>query len=341
MRLSAASYKLECASSGRLSWGWTSAVASDTGSLAEWNRERMTSRALFIVNPAAGKECLSRWNRVAQRLRGAGFSFEEALSSGPGDATRRTTEMGPSFDLVVAVGGDGTAFDVINGLKNAGKPECAFGILPFGTGNDSAKSIGITNEEDGWRMLTAGRSRLIDLVQIQCRSRGSSITQYAMLFASVGISAELLKRTTSRVKALCGQRLAYGAGLLLSLPGYRSRTMKITCDGQIVEKPFILACVSNGETFGGGIRIAPGAVLDDGKFNVNLINGLGLFEALRHLRMLYEGRHTTHPKVRYTTATELSVETQEPMDIAADGDLIGETPARFQIAPRALTILQP
>jgi diacylglycerol kinase (ATP) len=303
----------------------------------------MIGRTLCIINPAAGRRCLARWRCLEKVLRSRGFSFDEVVSSEPRQATAVARERSGKYDLLVAVGGDGTVFEVINGMVADGCARTALAIVPFGTGNDSAQAAGIRNEEDALRALASGRFQPIDLIEVRCRAANTNteIVRYAMLFASIGITGDLLRRTTSRVKSRCGQRLAYVIGLLLSLPGHVARPMKVRCDGEEVQKSLILVSASNGQTFGGGIRIAPGAAIDDGKFNVNLIDGMGVFEVLRHLRSLYKGRHISHPKVWYQTAQELEVQTEQPLEVAADGDLIGVTPANFVIRPKILRLLVP
>jgi len=128
---------------------------------------------------------------------------------------------------------------------------------------------------------------------------------------------------------------------LRALWSYRSPFMRITCDGQLFEGRFLFAGVSNSETAGGGMKIAPGAQTDDGLLNVNLVASMGRWEALKQLRRVCKGQHTTHPSVRYLTALSLDVETESPMDVAADGDLIGHTPAQFRVLPKALEVRVP
>lgn len=300
----------------------------------------MKSRTLIIINPAAGRH--SRWRRLESSLTELGLAFDRAISSSAQHARALARNAAGSYDLLVAAGGDGTVCEVMNGLMSGdGPPQATLAILPLGTGNDSARAVGIHNDEDALRALGSGTVRCIDLIEIDCRTSGRAAVQYAMLFASTGISTNLLKHTTPRLKSLFGQRLAYGMGLLFALPGYVAPVMKISCDGVLMRKSLVLASASNGETFGGGMRIAPGAALDDGVLNINLIESIGTFEALRHLRLLYAGRHIAHPKVCYKTAHELAIETDPPIEVAADGDLIGETPAMFRVRPRTLKLLVP
>lgn len=301
----------------------------------------MGRRTLFIISPEAGRDTPARWRRFEFELKRRGYAFDRVIAARPGHPLELATEMASRYDLLVAVGGDGTVYEVINGIMSGGRPHPALTILPFGTGNDSAACAGIGDEMDTLSALTLGTPRAIDLIEIQCQVGGASCGRFAMLFASVGITGDLLRYTTPRLKALCGRRLAYIAALLLALRKHDAGHMKITCDRVSRKGRYVLACASNAPTFGGGIRIAPDARVDDGWLNVNLIESVGRWEALRHLQRLRQGRHTDHPKVYYKPANTLTVETSPPVDVAADGDLIGHTPAVFTVRPAALRILTP
>ncbi len=299
-------------------------------------------RSIFcVINPAAGHRATRRWKRFAARLQSQGLVFEQAFTARPGDACDLARTAAGNHDVVVVAGGDGTVFEAINGILESGSTGAVLGIVPFGTGNDVARAAGIRNPVGAFEALAAGQVRAVDLIKVSCQANGQPMVRHAMLFASVGITTELLQHTTPFLKRVCGQRFAYIAGLLFALGRYSTPMMKITCDGQSVKNRFVFACTSNGETFGGGMKIAPGALLDDGKLNVNLIEAIGAWEALSHLPKLLQGRHTSHPKVLYRTATEVSIETETPIEVAADGDVIGFTPARFQVVPRALRLVVP
>jgi YegS/Rv2252/BmrU family lipid kinase len=250
-------------------------------------------------------------------------------------------EAASRYELVVAVGGDGTVLEVAGGILSSAATRTALGIVPFGTGNDFARNSGIHNEAHAHDALMQGQTRFVDVIEARCLVEGKPAVRHALLFAGVGIIGESLKQTTTQVKRLFGQRFAYPVGMLRALWSYRSPFMRITCDGQSFEGRFLFAGVSNSETAGGGMKIAPGAQTDDGLLNVNLVASMGRWEALKQLRRVCKGQHTTHPSVRYLTALGLGVETESPMDVAADGDLIGHTPAQFRVLPKALEVRVP
>ncbi len=300
-------------------------------------------RILYIVNPAAGAgRGGARWAQFQQRLREPSIRGHVVTTQRVGETARLAREAVCNYDVLVAVGGDGTATDVADGILGAGAGErVEMGVVPTGTGNDFAHGIGVHNEEEAYRTLARGRPRRQDVIQIQCVVNGEPGVRYALLFAGVGIISELLKRTTPRVKRLFGQRLAYGVGLIRALLDYKPPRIRVTCDGRQIEDRFLFVGASNTEIAGGGMRLAPAARDDDGVANVNLVEAITRWDALGQIRRLYQGKHTTHPGVRYFPARSVHVESESPVEVAMDGELVGFTPARFDVQPKALGCLAP
>ena len=165
--------------------------------------------------------------------------------------------------------------------------------------------------------------------------------RHALLFAGVGVIAAALRKTTPAFKRVFGQRLSYPMGLAAALLNYRATTMRVTFHGTMLEEDFLFVGASNTEIAGGGLRVAPGALIDDGVLNLNLIRAMSRWPAILQLRRLAHGRHLGHPKVRYLTARTVEIDAGPPLDIAADGDLIGQTPAQVAVKPKALQVLVP
>lgn len=299
-------------------------------------------RALFIVNPAAGsRRARARWAALALRLQQAGIQAEGRFTTSPGQAAEMARGAADDYEVLVAVGGDGTAAEVANGLWAQKNRSTALGVVPFGTGNDYATALEIHCEKDMLAALVAGRTRTIDVIEIECGRNGTRIVRCALLFAGVGIISETLRRTTGAVKRLFGKRLAYPVGLARALCSYHSPHMRIRAESLTCEGRFFFACASNTEVAGGGMKIAPGAQIDDGWLNINLVAALGRWQAIRQLRRVCLGQHTTHPQVRYFPARSLEIDADEPLEVAADGDVIGHSPARFVVRPQALRVLAP
>jgi len=299
-------------------------------------------RILFIVNPAAAaNRAQRRWTAFRSRLGETGIQLNEAFTTGPGDAADLARRAATEYDVLAAVGGDGTVSEVAGAIVNTPLSRAALMSVPFGTGNDLAQVLGIRSEADVLGSLTGELTRTIDLIEISCRQNQKNVVQYASLFAGVGIIAESLRKTTAACKRVLGHRLAYPAGLMRALLTYHPTRIRVAFDQEVLEQEFLFAGASNTEIAGGGMRIAPGASISDGMLNLNLIGAMNRWEALRQLRRLCRGQHTRHPSVRYLTARTLRIEATEPIEIAADGDLVGHTPALIAVKPRCLRVLVP
>ena len=246
-----------------------------------------------------------------------------------------------SSDVVVAAGGDGTVNEVADGLIQSGRAQPTLGVLPLGTGNDVAQMLGLGDLTVAVAALGQGAARPMDVIEVRCQDHGQPVVRHALLFASVGFAGELLRRTTPRVKRWFGPKACYSVGLFRALPAFRAPFLRLDWDGHCSEGKFFLACVANAEFAGGGMmKLGPGARLDDGLLNVSLIAELGLLEVFRCFPQLRQGRHVTHPKVRYGTGRVLQVDAEPAMDVQMDGDVFGRTPVTFAIRPLALAILR-
>jgi diacylglycerol kinase family enzyme len=178
----------------------------------------------------------------------------------------------------------------------------------------------------------------MDVLRIECTKEHRPVFSHALVFAGVGIVGESLKRTTPAVKRFFGNRLAYPVGLLRALWSWRSPEMRVATSDRTVQDRLLLVCASNAEQAGGGLRIAPGARIDDGLFNLNLIRALGKVQAVRLLLRVRRGKHIPHPKIQYFTASQVTIEANTPVPVAADGEVLGETPARIEVVPRGLKL---
>jgi diacylglycerol kinase family enzyme len=215
--------------------------------------------------------------------------------------------------------------------------------MPSGTGNDFAASLGIHTVAMAIEGLVSGRTHAIDVIEARCIniSNGDQIVRHALLFAAVGIIGESLKKTNGLVKRVFGRRFAYTVGLAWAICSYRAPLLRVVCDTASYQRRFLFAGASNSDIAGGGMRIAPGAKMDDGKLNINLVEAVGRWQALQQLGRLRRGQHTAHPAVRYFEASKLEVDTEEALEVAADGELIGYTPARFLVRPKVLRVCVP
>jgi diacylglycerol kinase (ATP) len=286
------------------------------------------SRTLVIVNPAAGR---GRAARVWRRLRDGYASVECVMTEAPGDAgrlARKAAERG--MERVVAVGGDGTVSEVAGGLAGT---QVAVGVVPAGTGNDFSQGLGLpTAPEAAARLALEGATRWVDLGQARIGERSAAFVNVA----GCGFDAEVVRRTIAAQRL--GGMLPYLIGVLRTLSAFKARQMRLFVDGQPLQRCGLGIAVANGPRYGGGMRIAPSAVMDDGLFDVCLIGNLSPMQLLMLLPRLYAGTHGGHRAVEFFRCRELRVEPDGSVDMScqADGELLGPIPVTFSIEPRGL-----
>jgi YegS/Rv2252/BmrU family lipid kinase len=303
----------------------------------------MTAKRVgFIVNPAAGAgRGQDRWAEFHAGFRQSSIEEKVLFTSRSGEGVSLAKQLARDCEIVVAVGGDGTVFDVASGLLLSGATGTHFGIVPAGTGNDAARQCGIRDFAQARKALQGAHTTTLDVIRIHCRAQETPVTRFALLYGSVGIVGEVLKQTTTRVKRIFGPRLAYHVGALRAILTCRAPAMRLTCDGQTQEKSFLMVCASNSEVAGGGMRLAPGALMDDGLLNLNVCEPIGRCGTVALLWRIFRGRHLSHPKLRYFPARAVAIEASPAIEVEADGELIGHTPAQFEVVPGALEVLIP
>jgi len=303
----------------------------------------MACPILLILNPsAAAGRAPKRWDGLRSELARRGVLVDHALSQAPGHATQLALAGCDRYEVIAAVGGDGTVNEVTNGIMSAPGPRRCLAIVPFGTGNDAAHHTGIHTQEDAVAALAGDQRRPTDVIEVAHGGPGAEQVSHSLLFAAVGFAGELIKRTTPLVKRILGPRFCYSAGFLRAWASYRCRPMRVTTDTAEFSGRFFHVCAGNSEYGGGGVmRMSPGARMDDGRLELCVIEGLSRLEILRCFPRLLRGTHITHPRVRYFPGRTLRVESWPDQELQLDGDLIGRTPATFTVLPSALRILVP
>jgi YegS/Rv2252/BmrU family lipid kinase len=296
---------------------------------------------LFIVNPAAGAgRTGATWPQLLAHLRTRWPALDYRLTAGPGAGRELAREASSRYDVLTAVGGDGTVNEVASGILASGREQVSLGILPSGTGNDLAQQAGLGSPAAGVAALASGRSRRWDVVAVREAAASRGGEHYALNFAAVGFASELIKRTTTQVKHWFGPRLCYSVGFFRAWWSFRAPKMRVVTDRQTFAGPFFHVCAGNTEYAGGGVmRLSPGARPDDGQLDLCLIESLGRWETLWRFPSLLRGTHVRHPGVHYFRGPRLRVETDPPGPLQLDGELVGQTPADFQILPAALSLV--
>lgn len=297
-----------------------------------------------IVNPVAANGAVGkRWPQMQTILRAEGGQFDVSFTEGPNHATELARKaLSAGYRTIVAVGGDGTLNEVVNGLVIEGivDPTVNLGIIPGGTGSDSVRTLGIPHDcRVACHRLLHGKPYCIDLGLITCVSEGREIQRYFLNVAGLGFDGEVAERVNRSSKAL-GGTLPFLSSLFVKLLTYQNKTVEVTLDGQQrLQQKANSVLVCNGRYVAGGMHIGPHAALDDGLFDVIIVGDTSRLEVIANVPRLYRGTHLSHPKVDEYRAREVRVKAQERMLLQADGELVGEAPAAFQIIPQALHVL--
>lgn len=309
-------------------------------------------RTLLIVNPRSQNGTLGkRWQKLSQRVRRHLGSFEEAFTQGPEDATRIAREaLRDGVEVVVAIGGDGTINEVANGFFEDGKavaPHASMGILPFGTGGDFRKTVGLPKDLDkAAEILARYQAKPIDMGRLDYTTReGEKRTRMFINIASFGMSGEIDEEVNSSSKRLGGKLTFMLATAKIGLR-FEPKRVRIVFDGDestSLEMNISNVAVANGKYFGGGMKVAPNASVDDGRFDVIAIREMGTFESLKNGRLLYSGDHVKLDSVSERRATSLYAESVDGQEVIldVDGEVPGVLPATFTIVPAALSVVLP
>lgn len=296
-------------------------------------------RVYFVVNPTAGRgRANAVWKRIVALLqshRENDVEWEAALTDGPGAATRlaaRAAERG--YDRIVGVGGDGTLSEVLNGMAGS---TAEIAAVPAGTGNDYCRSAGIPLDPmAAARLALSGTAVPVDIGEMIPRS---GRPRFFLNVAGIGFDAEVA-RAVNRMPKRFGSTVPYVLGALRTLAWYRPVPMALHVDGRTLERRVLLAAVGLGRYYAGGMMITPDAVLDDGVFDLCVAGDIGPMGVVRLLPGIYRGRHRSDPRVEFFRCREIALESTRPLAIHAEGEVVGELPARFRIHPSRLLLVR-
>ena len=278
---------------------------------------------------------------LREGLRNAGHEVEERVSRGPGDAERVVAAEAGGWDVVVSVGGDGTANEVVNGLIRGGHAGTAFAVAPLGTGNDLAQLLGTPQVPLLIRAVNEAAAVPMDTLELIPLGGASSASRHGLLFAGCGLVTSLLECTTPRVKRLFGGRGSYTVGFLRALMGLRVREIRFRTAGvDWTTDPGTVLVVAKARHAGGGVlHLAPRARLNDGLLHVLWLGPADRGSVVGHFLRLTQGTHEGHPELRCLQTEWVEVTTDSPMSLALDGEVWGSTPVRIQVRPRSVSVL--
>ncbi len=315
----------------------------------------MPNLPLVIVNPAsAGGRTKAVWPAMASDLRTHFGAFNCALTKAAGDGRRiAAREAACGREFIIACGGDGTISEVVNGILESGAQDVELGILPSGTGGDFRRTLRIpTRAADAALALRRGEqaTNYIDVGRVTYHTaRGEQEARYFVNVASIGMGSRVVERVESSSSWLpvngstaLGGNLAYATAAAQTVLSFTKPEVSIQIDDKPPRRFRILnLCVANARYFGGGMKIAPEAKLNDGLLDVVVVGDLSAATVFANAYRLYLGTHLGMQQVAHTRAERITVcpaAKNRVVSIEVDGELAGHLPATFEILPRALKI---
>ncbi len=306
----------------------------------------MNEKFYIIINPVSANHTTGKeWPRYEILLREAGLSFEAALTQYPEHATTLAREaLKSGFTTILSVGGDGTLNEVANGFFESGSPineNARLAVFSRGTGCDFIRSIGLKKEiEPVIEMLKRNTPMYCDIGKVRYQKYEKGLEdRYFLNISDLGIGGETTYRVNKSSKALKGF-LSFAMGALSAIAAYHNRIFEIVIDDRIQIKARLNSViVANGRYFGGGMEVAPDALLDDGLFDIIVFGDLSKLEVLKSFPLIYKGAHMSHSKLRHYRGKHIKVTCQEAALIEIDGEQPGTSDAEFLLIPKGIQVL--
>lgn len=297
----------------------------------------------IIVNPnAGGGRVEAEMKTVKSLLKQKGIASEYLFSEYASHSIELTkTAIIGGCTTIVAVGGDGTINEVVNGImqqKEVSIDEITLGCIPIGTGSDWAKMHAIPNKpKHAIETILAGNSINHDVGVVKYMADDTEKTRHFINVAGLAIDAFIAKETSSVSKVGVSGHVLYFTGLMKALNRFTPQTCKVVLDDHLeFESDYLSINIGICKYSGGGMSAVPLAIADDGLFEVTLFEKLGLVEALGSIKYLYNLKLYEHKKAHHYRAKKIVVKAQPQTMVETDGEVLGLSPATFTIIPNAL-----
>lgn len=299
---------------------------------------------LFVVNPrSANAETGRKWPSIFAAITKELPDARAALTEAPMHAAKLCADgLKSGVDCVVAVGGDGTVNEVVNGFFENGAPlraDAALGVLPQGTGGDFKKTFGWTNDlSSTLARLKAGQTRAVDVGQLDFVDHaGKQATRYFANICSFGVSG-VVDREVNQSSKLLGGKASFMLGSVKGLLKYTDKNVRFSLDGAAHEARVTTLSVANGRYFGGGMQVAPKADPFDGLFDVTVWSGYTLLDFMLKSKAIYDGSHTAFPGTTTHRCSELKATCDDEVLIDCDGEQPGKLPCTMRVLKGAIRL---
>jgi YegS/Rv2252/BmrU family lipid kinase len=297
----------------------------------------VNDRYLAIVNPAAGGgRCGKLAPAALERLRSAGLSLEVRETRSPSEAAvLANAAYAEGYRNFIAVGGDGTGFEIVNGLFPAAATDgrAALGFLPLGTGNSFLRDFTERGSDYAIEAILTRRRRPCDVIRLN--HAGGSL--YYINTLNIGFAADVATLTNRHLKHL--GELGYLVGVLVSLARLRRRPFPLRADGERDDRRCLFLAFSNSKYTGGKMMIAPQASIDSGAIEYVHWGPIGRFGLVRNLATLFDGSHIRHPLASRRTATRIEFDIGTPVDVVVDGEVLTLEVESLDVLSSALDVM--
>lgn len=291
----------------------------------------------IILNPWAGRGLAGqRRSELEQALRDVGADFDLVTTHARGGATELTYQaIERGYTQLVAVGGDGTINEIVNGIigskENLGK-SAALGIVALGTGSDFVKALEGQQPNDlsgAARRLADGKTRPIDAGRIRVQSGADERMRYFINGLGMGLDAQVAVESLklTRLKGMA----VYLMAIIRALANYKANPMTVRFDEYELRRKLLFATVANGRCQGGGFWLTPEAQIDDGFFDLCMIDKMRLDEIIRHFPRVMEGTHTTLRQATMGRARHVTVTCSSPIPVATDGEVVATNATHIEV----------
>jgi len=297
----------------------------------------VNERYFAIVNPAAGSgRCGKLAPAALERLRAAGLDIEVRKTRAPGEAVvLANSAYAKGYRNFIAVGGDGTGFEIVNGLFPAAASEgrTALGFLPLGTGNSFLRDFTERGADYAIEAIRTRRRRPCDVIRLN----HAGGTLFYINTLNIGFAADVATLTNRHLKRL--GELGYLAGVLVSLARLRRRSFPLRADGERDDRRCLFLAFSNSKYTGGKMMIAPQASIGSGAIEYVHWGPIGRFGLVRNLATLFDGSHIRHPLASRRTATRIEFDMEAPVDVVVDGEVLTLEVKSLEVLPNSLDVM--
>ena len=298
-------------------------------------------RLTVIVNPHAGRRRVgAEIPELERTLRARDLPYDLHRTEAPGDATRLAREaLDEGGRFLVAVGGDGTVHEVVNGMMDEGKPvvpDAVLGVVAAGSGCDLVRTFGLPGDVTrSCQHLLGDNTYPLDIGMLTYADHdGARVTRYFPNVAEAALGAAVAARA-ERLPRWLGQA-RYFAAFWLTLPPFRLAQVAMRADRRSYDGPALMIIVGNCQYYGAGMKISPRSYPGDGVLDVLLFTG-PKSDAFTLLPKVYRGEHVPHPHIKeFRVKDRLTLEADRPLPLEADGEILGFTPATFEVVPQAI-----